>query len=176
MSSFNAKPLLHTQHAEVTRTSRKSTGSILFYTACIFVPLAVFSAVLLGLVYINKVGDDPSRGHEVPGGFYLVDFPATRLIFVSSWSSSFAPTLATIATGLYLYHSARAFHRSSSADSSRQPRLPTPYQLALLIGLSTGSIRELWRYTKYKFRKNRSKDVPILMRMSFVLVLFQILG
>jgi hypothetical protein len=155
-------------------SSRKSTVTILFYSSVICVPLLVFSIVLLGLVFKYRVGHVASEGSEIPGRFYLVDFPAARLIFVSSWSNSIAPRLMGVATALYLFSLTKALIRKSSSSSLTTTELPTPYQLAVLICISSGSIFQLWKYAKYRLSgsKTRLKTNSLLNHMGLVFVFF----
>jgi hypothetical protein len=183
MSDQDTKPApfarqTETHHGQTAqpKISQKSTRTIVLYTFALFIPLVAFSIILLALVFRYKVGDEPSTGNEVPGGYYLVDFSATRLIFISSWSSSVAPKLVSVVTGLYLFLAAKAFIRDSAIETTGASTLPTPYQLALLVGLSTGSSTELWKYANYQTQSPRAKNVPILKRMGFMLILFQLLA
>lgn len=160
-----------------TVPSRKSTKTILLSTCVVCIPLIIFSGVLLGLVFHYKVSEQPSTGREIPGGFYLVNFPAARLIFISSWSSSVAPKITGVATGLYFYHAVKGYIRSSSmVDGRRDAGLPTPYQVALAIGLSGGSLTQLWKYITYRNESHKAKNVSMLRQMSSILILFQVLG
>lgn len=147
-------------------------GKICWYSCLVFLPMTCFSIVILALVYKHQVGFSSSSSDEVPGGFYLVDYPAAKLIFISSWSSSVAPRLISVALGLYLFQSAKFLLIQSEAPT---PRLPTPYQLALLINLSTGGLSQLWDYLTYrpKFGMNVSS---IVKSTAFYLVVLQFLA
>jgi hypothetical protein len=68
------------------------------------IPLFIFSVVLLGLVSHFRVshGHVPYSNLDFPGSqdearVYYMDFSATRLIFVASWSSSLALALVGFA-------------------------------------------------------------------------------
>ncbi|KAH9230255.1 hypothetical protein K456DRAFT_1918822 [Colletotrichum gloeosporioides 23] len=116
---------------------------IVFYAALASLLMLCFSAVLLGILIKNWIETvDSTSDDAVALGYYIVDFAAARLIFVSSWSSSVAPWLASIMMGLYLFRTAKGLLKRSSTNE--MSRLPTPYQLVLLIGLSTGSLAHLW--------------------------------
>lgn len=149
------------QHTSYHTLQKRSSSMklIFFYSSLICLPLLALSVILLALVYLKKVGSLGSSQSEVPGGFYLVDFPAARLMFVSSWSSSVAPLLVSVATGLYLFQTSRVLiEKSIHPDSSG---LPTSYEVALLLGLSSGSPLKLAKYLLHCFT-TKIKSSPLL--------------
>src|SRR5438876_12318701 len=123
------------------------------------VPLLVLSSILLGLVYTKRVTHgksaaafQSSTAAEEPGVFY-VNYSATKLALVASWSGSIAPLLPVFLMTLLSFQiAARIGRLSSRADL---PNLPTPYQLCLLLGFYTGSLSSLWRWMKHIVSKPR---------------------
>lgn len=78
----------------------------------------------------NVFGDNATQKQELEDNSYiLVDFPATKLVFLASFLSTLAPLLAgcimTMA-GMIVYEDMRR-----TSDVSRFQQLPTPYQMSL---------------------------------------------
>lgn len=121
------------------------------------VPMLLFTAVLLGLVFHYRVShnsppfkDLPIAGAQDEAGVYYVNIEATVLIFISSWSSSLAPILTGFVLALTTYPIARKFLREARAHRPQQ--LLTPYQLALTLKfLDGGGAGALWNWLKYSF-------------------------
>ncbi|KAH7416732.1 hypothetical protein BKA64DRAFT_701517 [Cadophora sp. MPI-SDFR-AT-0126] len=178
-------PLVPIQPHQSTGTKAKgskSTGTIFLLGTAVFLPFVAFSAVLLGLVFRNLVDNQASnfslsdlisgRSKDLPGGYYLVDFPATRLIFISSWSNSIAPRAVGLATALWLFPvTAKLMERSLKG---RKSSLPTQYQFSMLVGLSWASMSEGWKFIKYSFRgRSTPKKVSMVSTMFLVLLIGQ---
>lgn len=93
--------------------------------------MVCFSAVLLALVFHNRIEAAPSvsvsassSSRELLGGYYLVNFSATGLIFVSSWSSSVAPILVGLATALWLFPSTASLLKHSLEEKTSTNTVP----------------------------------------------------
>jgi hypothetical protein len=137
------------------------------------IPMLLFSACLLGLVFHNSVSP-PSSAFEGQdeAGIYYVNLSATSLIFIASWSSSLAPVLTGFALKLISYPLASDFLRS--AKSSKAEQLPTPYQLALILRfLNGGGVGALWSWIKYLFtwRAKRQIQPPLLSMLASMALL-----
>lgn len=95
-------------------------------------------------------------------GYLLVDFPATKLVFLASFLSTMAPLLAGCImslTAVLVYRDLR-----DSSDPSRFPQLPTPYQLSLLIGVLAASYEQLFSSFAYLMSPKRTaKASPFLL-------------
>jgi hypothetical protein len=127
-------------------------GDILWSFFVMALLLMVFSAVLLGMVITHRVPPNasafprlrlPSEGSSGGGGVIYVDLNATFLIFIASWSSRLAPSLAGFAVALASYPAARRYLQTVRQGDAR--RLLTPYQLALTLRFhSGGGIGALW--------------------------------
>lgn len=152
----------------------------------LIVPMLLFSGALLGLVFTYRVNHhEPLHSNlEIFGetnekGVYYVDFPATRLIFISSWSSSIAPMLGASMLALWSYPVARkVFESRNRADKTT---LPTPYQLALIVTmLTTSGIRPLWQWMKYRlgmgWQSRRQSQSQALGSVTAVLAIATFLG
>ncbi|KAJ9663076.1 hypothetical protein H2198_001068 [Neophaeococcomyces mojaviensis] len=118
---------------------------ILIAFAVMTVPMIVFSALLLGLIFHYRVVQNAfasenlafSSGQDDSDVFF-VKISATTLITIASWSSTVAPILVGFAVTLTSYPIASGM---LSASVKQEPaQLPTPYQLSLLLEmLSSGS-------------------------------------
>lgn len=131
----------------------KMTGrisEIMLHTTLLVLPMVIFSAVLLGLVFSNRVEYNPSgldecgsAGKVDEAGIFYVDFSATRLIFIASWSSSLAPILVGSVVVLISYPMARRIIVSNEVENTA--KLPIPFQLSLMLRmLSGGGFGALW--------------------------------
>jgi hypothetical protein len=135
------------------------------------IPMFVFSTVLLGLVSHFRVshGHVPYSNLDFPGsqdeaGVYYMNFGATRLIFVASWSSSLAPALVGFALTMYSFPIAHNYLQHTREQ--RKTGLLTPYQLSIVLRLFTGgSLGALcaWVNYLYKWRSRRQSQAPALM-------------
>ncbi|KEF63513.1 uncharacterized protein A1O9_01491 [Exophiala aquamarina CBS 119918] len=149
--------------------------TIVLPTAIVIFPMTFLVAGLLGLIFGYRVqselslftdvsNSDVLRDHSV----VLVNYSATRIVFVASWASTLAPLLAGFVMTLDSFRTALVMFRSSS--NADQANLPTPYQYSLLVGLCLASIGRLRRYFSY----SGEDDVlvpPILRRAARTLTL-----
>lgn len=131
------------------RTSGKPDWLLLRECTFLVLPMVTFSTVLIGLVmyYQWHHRHAPINGLEMKTDFsssiFYVDYSATRLILVASWSSSTVfPLLGSFMTLLSFPLAADMIRNSKSPFSDM---LPTPNQLALLIDLPDGKKSALWQ-------------------------------
>ncbi len=157
-----------------SKTARKANGSTriggqygdIFWSFFVMALLLMaFSAVLLGMVIAYRV---PPNASEFPrlrlrpesssgNGVIYVDLNATFLIFIASWSSTLAPSLAGFAVALASYPSARRYLQTVRQGDAR--RLLTPYQLALTLRFhSGGGIGALWAWLLYLVGWNSTRQ------------------
>jgi hypothetical protein len=158
-------------------------NDILLHATLLTLPMLVFSGALLGLVFAYRIRPSQSDidGLGLGSGLYesgviYVDFSATRLIFIASWSSTAAPLLIGSALILFSYPAAQTLFQSTRA--SIRASLPTPYQVSLILQmLSGGGVGALWNWFKYltSWRKTRYSQGRILVNVSAVLVVMTIL-
>ncbi|CZR63653.1 uncharacterized protein PAC_13550 [Phialocephala subalpina] len=137
--------------------------TISFLFALVFLPLIAFSVVILYFIFHYRVAPENSRStssdlqttpNENHASYYYVNFSATTLLFITSWSSTVAPMLVGMIMTLSLFPISKKLFKLSLSDNPR--RLPTPNQFAILLGLSEGRILALWNYIRYIFRRNRA--------------------
>ncbi|KAL1997565.1 hypothetical protein VTN02DRAFT_1490 [Thermoascus thermophilus] len=155
-------------------------GRIAWNWAVVTIPIALLTAALLGLVFAFRVRHPPIpfEALRVAGidddepGVFLVDLRSSVLLFLASWASSLAPLLSGFLMTLALFPVARGVR-------DRSTRLPTPYQLALLLRLVNGSlVGGLWSWTLYLvgWRGKRATQAPALLAVVAVAVLGMLLG
>lgn len=180
--SCDVREVSSAQESNAARTANHSTGrssDILLNTCFIVLPMLIFPGVLLGLVYAYRVqqvaplhSNLALPGETPESGVYYVNLPATRLIFISSWSSSVAPLL--IGSFLTLFSYSVAQKLLTDPREAGKPVLPTPYQFTLLLGmLKDSSIKTLWTWAKYRLGFGWSgKRQPQGSALTNVLVLF----
>ena len=99
--------------------------------------MLITSVVLTGLIYNHLVSDEDSTySHDgrskIPlGSSYYVAYPATQLVFFSSIPSILAPLLFSPVMALFSYFT--AYLMTEEPDKMDVARLPSPFQLVLLI-------------------------------------------
>jgi hypothetical protein len=135
------------------------TPSMLLAIASISVPLGLFSVLLIYFVYANRLHHSPSisglNAEQDEPGVYYVNFPATKLVLLSSFSSTAAPIVTGYFMNLLSYSISRRLVMLSEAGSIRN--LPTPHQLGFLIISLDGSPSVLWDWFMSLFRGGRYK-------------------
>ena len=134
------------------------------------IPMFVFSVVLLGLVYHFRVshGRVPFSNLDYPQsqdetGVYYVNFGATSLIFVASWSCSLAPALVGFALTMFSFPVAHNYLQHTRKQC--KTGLLTPYQLSIVLRqLTGGSLGALWAWVKYLYtwKSRRQIQAPAL--------------
>jgi hypothetical protein len=160
-----------------SRTSLRDRSRlrVLIWPAMIIIfPIAWLCSVLLGMIYGYRVRSEPSLFSSInneqlnrPRGYLLVNYSATRLVIIASFTSTFAPILAGSIMSLWMFPIARSMRVASS--TTQYSRLPTPYQLSLIIGISLASYQRLWRYYEYMLSRRRSAIPPILHKTAGML-------
>jgi hypothetical protein len=144
---------------------------ILVACGLVVIPMVLFTVAILWIVFKNIVGNADCPFPELcPVGLvnvttrshYYVDYPAARLAFISSWSSSVSFALISAIMTLYGYLVAKSF-LSVSGSSAGSAKLPSTYQFSILIRVLNADIltlRELcWRRLKTVFwHKQQSTD------------------
>jgi hypothetical protein len=153
---------------------------ILFSVTIIVVPMVILTALLLGLIIQNQVPQTYSALPGVPdplateSSAFLVDFSATRLLTVASWTSTVASLLPSFVMVLVSYPVARAILNASKKKNTDD--LPTPYQLSMLFGVLSGSIGSLWNWFKYRGWKKRERVNGVAKGSITWLVFVSVLG
>ena len=155
-------------HGSLSEHTSSPYSDIALACAAISLPMIALSGVLLGLIFAYQVAPNSDPGA------YLVDFSATRLITIASWSSSVAPFLPGFVMTLLSFPAAR--HLQKSSEWERSASLPTPYQLNLYLQLLSGGVGALWQWMKYLFWRKREKQVPIIVRLVLGLIFATLIG
>ncbi|CZR64410.1 uncharacterized protein PAC_14308 [Phialocephala subalpina] len=158
------------------RRSFVPKNTTVYFSICFAtVPLLLIACILIGMVYSNlgnAQGDSVLPELQLPSdtvdsSAYLVDFSATQLTTLASWASSIATLLPGVLVGLCGYRVAREMMQHS--EDSNTNRLPTPYQLSLLLGTYTGGLLTVWNWISYLLWKRRQNVIPVF---TFTLVVF----
>jgi hypothetical protein len=150
----------------------KIGGAILDITwalTCLSLPMLVLTAIFLGLVYGYEVSNKPGASTDLlgrtsslqDGSAYYIDYSATRLITVSSWTSTVTSFTVTFIMVLASYPLAKDFMKKSQSGAIES--LPTTYQLSLIVGLLQGGLEPLWSWVRYCFWEKRSKQTVLLL-------------
>lgn len=138
--------------------------------------IALVSLLLLYRVearHISRPDFAFSESRFDPAAFY-VDFDATRYTTVASWTSSIALLLPGFLTSLIWYHQAQQLE--NDACLAKYDDLLTPYQLALLLNLKSGTLGSVWEYISYVISRRRERQARFLLNTGFVVLLSTSLG
>ena len=133
--------------------------------------MIVLTGIFMGLVYGYLVSEDPLASHEDDvfgarpdssdrAAYYYVNYSATRLITVSSWTSTVTSFTSTFVMALVSYPVAKAYLNHSEVGTADE--LPTPYQFRLIIGLLGGSLGSLWSWMDYSLWRKRTRQTKLL--------------
>lgn len=171
-----------TLKASIMGSFRRLNWILLRECAILVLPMVTFSAILLGLVihYQCHRRNAPISGLELSADFrssiFYVDYSATRLILVASWSSSTAFTLMGSFMTLLSFPLAADMIRNSK--DPHLDMLPTPDQLALLVDLLDGKKSTLWRWVTgfWKRKESKRRSVWVLECSAALLIFTIILG
>ena len=150
------------------KKNSRAYADIVFACLVISFPMLVLSAGLLGIIYAYRVVQtdsdllfsESSDGVDVDPSAYLVNYSATRLITIASWTSSVAPLLPGFVMTLLSFPAARRFLRTSQAGQDQS--LPTPYQLGLYLQLLNGGVGSLWQWIKYRGWSKRERQASVV--------------
>lgn len=155
--------------------------NVLWPMMAIILPICLLSGLLIGLVWGYQVKTDKSlfRSSESANSnsgstYVLVDYSATRLVFLASWLSTTAPILASFVMVLWSLPIAQTLRVASvELDAAH---LPTPYQLSLIIGITLASMQRLRRYFGYLLSGSRPQIPPVLHKAAMMLTLCVLLA
>ena len=118
-------------------------------------PMLFLSALLLGLIFFYRIPPNQYAHNDLGleqdhSNAYLVDFSATMLVTVASWSSTVAPVLIGFAITLASYPAAKDMLTASNTMDTA--KLPTPFQLSLIVStMSSSPFTSLWNWSAYTF-------------------------
>ena len=162
---------------------RGHVSEILLAALVLIIPMLVLTVVLLSLVYTHLMPDYRStysiKGENrtyALGGAYYINYSATRLVFISSVSSTLAPFLISAAMILFSYPLAHSFSKNS--DRATASKLPSPYQLELIIEAIDARLKSLWNMLLYicSSKRTRIAVIPDLWRSMGMLMSLGILA
>jgi hypothetical protein len=163
------------------RSGQPLLRNVLWPMTAIILPISLVAGVLIGLICGYRVQTEQSlfqssaNASEAPSSTsVLVDYSATRLVFLASWLSTMAPILASFVMVLWSLPIAQTM-RTASAELDAG-HLPTPYQLSLIIGVTLASVQRLRRYFEYALFGARPRIPPVLHKAAMMLTLCVLLA
>ena len=174
-------PLNDDQSSVSEHGHRPLLRNVIWPMTAVILPTTLLSGVLVGLVWGYRVVPEQglfpysNNANQATGSTWiLVDYSATRLVFVASWLSTLAPALASFVMLLWSLPIAQALRAASvTLDAGH---LPTPYQLSLIIGVTLASIQRLRRYFQYALSRSRPRIPPVLHKAAMILTLCVLLA
>ncbi|KAF1995676.1 hypothetical protein P154DRAFT_623765 [Amniculicola lignicola CBS 123094] len=129
------------------------TRKIILACGIVVVPMIAFTVIFVAIVFAKRISDSPCPYPEMcPGpdllnntgkAVYYVDYPAARLAFISSWSSTISFSLISILMTIFTYSIAARLLRLS-AEQHGHPALPSPYQTSVLMRVLNAEMLALW--------------------------------
>jgi hypothetical protein len=146
---------------------------ILLASSVVVIPMITFTVVILVLVYANLASNlhcpygeicpqSPVINITKPSNYY-VDFPATRLVFISSWSSTVSFALVSALMSIFAYFAAARL-RDASVSQDQSRCLPTSYQTSLIVRLLNADYLSLWELSRprrrWSFRRGTKSKLP----------------
>ncbi|KAK4946603.1 hypothetical protein LTR10_014455 [Elasticomyces elasticus] len=155
--------------------NRNLFKTILIPTTVICLPMALLSAALLTIVYLYKVDIRaslfaPALSQQRGTPHVLVNFSATRLLFLASFLSTVAPLLGSFIMALCSLSASQELSRASTVGEYL--KLPTPFQMSLLVGMLVASSAQLRSYLSYGlFRRQRPSMPPVLHYAASMIIL-----
>jgi hypothetical protein len=138
------------------------THNILLACGLIVVPMVAFTSVVLAFVFANIVSNQGCSFNDLchtaglinatSNTYYYVDFSATSLIFISSWSSTVSFALVGVLMSMYAYSiAAQMLHHPNLAPQLGNSM--SPYQISLILRVLNAEILSLWSIVQHSGRK-----------------------
>ena len=164
--------------AEYRDMASEAKRTIALALAVILLPMLGLTALLLGLILANRVEKQSgplafTQRSDTDDNAYYVDFNATALATISSWSATVAPLLAVAAMSLASFPIARMF-KSNSQSGNRD--LPTPFQFGMLLESLTGSIAAFFSLGKYTLWPHKASFASLVGVAFSVLLVSSFVG
>ena len=160
------------KHVDVEKTRSSKHGimqghylEIFFASLVLIIPMTVLTIIFMSLVYThlmpnyNSTYSKADQANIPLGSAYYVNYSATRLVFISSISSTLAPFLISAAMILFSYPLAHSFTKNSDKDA--MSKLPSPYQLELIIEAVDARLKSLWSMLLYVFGSKQKRITVI---------------
>lgn len=195
-TTIQAKGISKTRTWGLGNGWRTHTQKILLACGLIVAPMFAFTIALVWIVFANLLNQRPCPFPDLCPGpellnttgdfYYYVDFPATRLAFLASLSSSISFSLVSIVMSIYAYSIAKELLDSSMGPNQGQS-LPSPYQMSVLIRLLNAEILTFWelgcaKFSEIFWRRERSQDgervqrSPRMVKASIGIFVFSLLA
>ena len=162
----------------------RATCDILFSCLVVLIPILGFSIAIIYIVFHYWVDTtncpfpelcSPLNTINERGAVYYLNFPATRLVFIASWSSSLSFALAGVLMGLFSWPLA---YRLLKTNPSRSERAAfTPRQAGLLVNVLNGSQMPVLRslFPRLRWFRRSSPSAAASPVMSSLTVFFIVL-
>lgn len=139
------------------------TRKIFLASSLIVVPMVLFTITICWIVFAHRLDQAGCPYLELcPGSdlvnitspaYYYVDFSATQLAFISSWSSTVSFALISAFMTIFGYSVAKTLLNSSKTSPVKPNTLPTPYQLSMMTRVLNADILSLWELGLQKVRR-----------------------
>lgn len=141
---------------------------IILQSLLVTTPMVASSVIVTWIVYANIVSEScpyeelcprSSITNTTSKGYYYVDFPAARLAFISSGSSTLSFALIGFLMNMYAYTNAALLLRAS--EKAEHGALPSPYQMSVLLKILNAEFMMLWDLAFSKVKRvfwKREKD------------------
>ncbi|KAI3049420.1 hypothetical protein CBS147352_5956 [Aspergillus niger] len=182
-SSNQAKKGLKAKEEKIGITSHWTF--IIWSWFLLTVPLSSLTAVFLALVFSYRIGHGDSPFENLRVGLategssdaYYVNMNSSILLFVTSWASTLAPMLSGFLITLASFPIAKRY--LENIQQGRFERLPTPYQLTLMLKFfDGGTLGATWSWIVYlvSWKKKRQPQTPTLFSAASVALLATLLG
>jgi len=127
------------------------TRKIVLHCLLVTTPMLSSSLVILYIVYSKLItsncpDEELCRGsnsaNSTSRNAYHVDYPAARLAFISSWSSTVSFALISFLMAFSAYINAAELLGAS--ERGEQDLLPTPHQMSTLLRVLNAELMVLW--------------------------------
>lgn len=174
--------------------------SVAISCAWVVLPMVAFTSVIIWMIFKHQIALTSCPHEELclsatelnntaseGSGNYIVDFPAARLVFIASWSSTISFALTGVLMTMYGSSLARDWLRTSQSEQNLGA-CPTPYQASVILRLLNAEMVVLchlawdtlrstfWRAEEAKEHGIRQKSKsPRVMRaaiIAFVVAIF----
>ena len=148
------------------------------FTAWVFaaVPMSILAVAFVLVVEDSKpkvtprsfYTDGQQTNHMSLGSAIYSQIPSTQLTFIASFSATLATALLPASMALYSYTA--ALNIAQDSDSETTHKLPSAYQLEIVISTLNGSLLALWSFATYLCSKGkRVAVIPILRKAALLL-------
>lgn len=200
MSSSEDTPLQETEVVATVKDHKKTNTASAYLSIVLLaaVPSIIFSAattLLIVFTFRNRVTlSDGSGELQIPhpsdnsslvsktishfiktGGSdaYYIRFNPSTLTTIASITGKFVPYLSSAIMGLVALFAADFVQKTSQKEQN--DKLLTPNQLALLIGLLSGRLEQLWKATRARANMGGKFGTPISYTLT-ILIIVTVLG